>query len=364
VGSVGGMTYRERFRAWMRYGSVDRAPFYEWLGYWGETLDRWRAEGLPPGVSVYDYFDFDKREAVPLDLGPIPRFVRRTIEETDRYEVFRDYSGIVMKRLKTGTSMPLFIEHPVRDWRDWERMKERFDPDDPRRLPLTWGDELFEYYATTDRVVGLYVTGFFGFARDMLGLTRLLTYFYRHPDLVEDMMEFWSRFLRRLLSRVLEKVRPDYVSIWEDMCYRSGPLISPKLFEEFMLPRYKEVTGLIRSFGVDLVMVDTDGNHEAITELFLEGGVNCLYPVERASGLDAVRLRERFGRRLLLIGNVDKRALAAGPKYIDGELERLRPLLEEGGYIFSVDHAVPADVPFGHYKYYVERVREMVSRLP
>lgn len=359
---MGEMTYRERFQAWMHYRDVDRAPFYEWLGYWGETLDRWRAEGLPPGVSVHDYFDFDKREAVPIDLGPIPRFVRKTLEETDRYEVFRDYSGIVMKRLKTGTSMPLFIEHPVKDWNDWEKMKERFDPDDPRRLPLTWGEELFEYYATTDRVVGVSVTGFFGYARNMLGLKRLLLYFYRKPDLVADIMEFWSNFLVRLLSKVLEKVKPDYVTIWEDMCYKSGPLISPKLFEEFMLPNYKKVTSLVRSRGVDIVMVDTDGNHEAITDLFMEGGVNCLYPLESASGLDAVKLREKFGRRLLLIGNVDKRALAASPKHIDRELERLAPLLEEGGYIPSVDHAVPADVPFQNYRYYIEKLRKLLER--
>ncbi|RLE71099.1 MAG: hypothetical protein DRJ43_00470 [Thermoprotei archaeon] len=68
-------------------------------------------------------------------------------------------------------------------------------------------------------------------------------------------------------------------------------------------------------------------------------------PLEVAAGVDAVKLREEYGEKLLLIGNVDKRMLAAGPKAIDGELQRLRPLLEEGGYMLSVDHCVPADVP-------------------
>ncbi len=145
------------------------------------------------------------------------------------------------------------------------------------------------------------------------------------------------------------------------MCYKSGPLISPKHFEEFMLPNYKKVTNLIRSKGVDIVMVDTDGNHEAITGLFMEGGVNCLYPLEKASGLNAVKLREKYGRRLLLIGNIDKRLLTAGLKYIDKELERLKPLIEEGGYIPSVDHAVPADVPFKHYVYYIEKLRNIIG---
>ena len=108
-------------------------------------------------------------------------------------------------------------------------------------------------------------------------------------------------------------------------------------------------------------MVDTDGNHEPITDLFMEGGVNCLYPLEFVCGLDAVKLREKFGRRLLLIGNIDKMALAAGPKYIDRELMRIKPLIEEGGYIPSVDHCVPADVPFQHYVYYIDRLKSILK---
>jgi len=161
---------------------------------------------------------------------------------------------------------------------------------------------------------------------------------------------------------VLDKVKPDYVSIWEDMCYKNGPLISPKLFEEFMLPCYKKVTSLIRSKGVDLIMVDTDGNHEPITELFMEGGVNCMYPLEYICELDAVKLREKYGRKLRLVGNIDKMALVAGPKAIDKELERVMLLIEEGGYIVSVDHCVPADVPFQHYVYYIKKLKKIIEK--
>ncbi|RLF13655.1 MAG: hypothetical protein DRJ66_07445 [Thermoprotei archaeon] len=357
------MNYRERFQAWMHYKDVDRAPFYEWLGYWSETVNRWRAEGLSPGVDIFEYFGFDKREGIPIDLGPIPRFVRRTIEENERYEIFIDWSGIKMKRLKCSTSMPQFIEFPVKNRYDWELMKERFDPNDIRRLPLTWSDELFDYYAKTENVVYLSLTGFFGYARNLMGLERLLIAFFKEPDLVADIMDFWSKFLLRILEIVLSKVKPDYVTIWEDMCYKSGPLISPRLFEEFMLPNYKKITNFIRGKGIDIIMVDTDGNHVPIIELFLEGGVNCLYPLEVAANVDAVKLRENFGRRLLLIGNIDKRALIAGSKAIDKELGRIKPLLEEGGYIISIDHCVPADVPFKHYMYYIRRARELIENV-
>lgn len=50
------------------------------------------------------------------------------------------------------------------------------------------------------------------------------------------------------------------VTFWEDRCYRNGPLISPALFREFMLPRYKRLTSALRDAGIPLMLVDTDGN--------------------------------------------------------------------------------------------------------
>jgi uroporphyrinogen decarboxylase len=352
------LTYRERFRRHMAFKDVDRPPFYEFLGFWVETVNRWRAEGLPAGVDVYDYFDFDKREIVPIDYGPIPRFIPRTLEEDAKYRVEVNDMGIKMKVLKTSTSMPTFLDFPVKCRSDWERMKERYDPKDLRRYPKTWSPELMEYYRETDRIVGLSMPGFFGQARHFMGLERLLTFFYREPGLIHEIMDFWADFLIEVTKSVVESVKLDYVTIWEDMCYNRGPLISPKLFEEFMLPNYKKLTRFLRSKGVGIIMVDTDGNHEAINDLFLEGGVNCLYPLEVAAGMDAITLRERYGEKMLLIGNVDKRAIAAGGAALRREVERKIKLVEEGGYIMSVDHAVSADVSFQNYSTYIRLIKE------
>jgi len=96
--------------------------------------------------------------------------------------------------------------------------------------------------------------------------------------------------------------------------------------------------------------------------LWLEAGVNGIYPLERAAGVDPVEWRRKFGRELRLIGGIDKRAMAEGPAAIDKELEHVRPLMEEGGYIPWCDHLVPPDVPFQHYMYYLNRMKEMSWR--
>jgi len=146
------------------------------------------------------------------------------------------------------------------------------------------------------------------------------------------------------------------------MCYRKGPFISPKLFKELVAPCYKRVTGYLRDHGVDIILVDTDGNHTLLTPLFIEAGVNGLFPLEVQAGMNAVEERQKHGKNLLLIGNIDKRALIRGRTAIDKELQAKLPhLAEEGGYIPCLDHLVPADVSFDNYVYYVGQLKKYLG---
>ena len=72
------------------------------------------------------------------------------------------------------------------------------------------------------------------------------------------------------------------------------------------------------------------------------------------------KLGEEYGARVLLVGGVNKIELAKDKDAIDRELEMLAPLVEQGGYIPTVDHRVPADVSFENYCYYVEKKKEIL----
>jgi len=86
-----------------------------------------------------------------------------------------------------------------------------------------------------------------------------------------------------------------------------------------------------------------------------------MFPLE-ARFTDAYKIREQFGHRVLLLGYVDKRALVAGGKAVDKELERLTPMLEDGGFIPLVDHRCPPEVSYSTYKYYLKKKREWIGR--
>ena len=349
---------RERFKRIMHFEKPDRFPLYEWLGYWRDTLNRWYGEGLPHGMSVEDYFGFDKTEWVPIDFGPIPRFVQKTLEEDGRYRVEVNEQGIKMRVLKTSTSMPSFLDFPVKNKEDFEKVKKRFNPKDLRRYPMTWSDELIDYYRTVDHPIRLRFIGFFWQARNFMGLPNLLTAFYREPRLIHDIFDFWADFLTETAEEALEAIRPDYVDFAEDMSYKNGHHISPRLFAEFILPCYKRVTSFLRRNGVDVIAVDTDGDPTLLIPLFLEGGVNCLIPLEAAAGMNAKSLRKKFGRKLLIIGNIDKRALGGSKGAVKKEVTTKYRVAREGGYIPSVDHSVSLDISFQNYSYYIDLRRK------
>jgi len=126
-----------------------------------------------------------------------------------------------------------------------------------------------------------------------------------------------------------------------------------------MLPYYLEMTDYFRSFGIELCIVDSDGNMEDLIPCFVEGGVNGILPLEVAAGMDVRALREAYPQ-LRLLGGVDKRALAQGREAIDEELERrMRGVVGKEMYLPGVDHHIPPDVPLEHFAYYLKTAREL-----
>jgi uroporphyrinogen decarboxylase len=178
------------------------------------------------------------------------------------------------------------------------------------------------------------------------------------PGLIQDMMEHLTNLILSVIERPVREVRFDIAAMWEDMCFNHGPILQPKYFEQWMVPRLKRITGFLAKHGCDVVYVDCDGNINELVPLWLDAGVNCMLPLEVRAGTDPIKLREKYGRRVLLMGGVDKTRLIAGKDEIRKEIARLKPIVEDGGYIPHVDHCCPPDVTYENYLYYLKLKRE------
>jgi uroporphyrinogen decarboxylase len=152
----------------------------------------------------------------------------------------------------------------------------------------------------------------------------------------------------------------DAGNFWEDMCYSGGPLLSPAHFKKYLIPQYQRITSLLRRAGADVCWVDCDGKIDALVPLWMEGGVNCMFPIEIGTwGADPVRFRKEFGKELLLMGGVSKNILAGSKTGIEAEVRRLTPLVEEGGFIGICDHRVPPTVSLDNYRFYLRTIRHV-----
>lgn len=389
------MNIREKFNSVVNFDKEGQIPNWE-FGYWPDAIYRWYDEGLPKinppdiidyvqwvhgesdppqdvfqdilkcyGDDVREYFGFDERvHSAPLKAHSLPLFDEEVYEEDEETTVFkRDYDGKVVKTRKDGTSMPSFLEYPVKSRKDFEKIKERFDPDYPSRTPENF-DQIIEEYRNRDYVLqtgGTLFSGFFSILREMMGLESTVIKFFDDPKLIIEMMEFFTDYHIRLNSKVASKVEVDYVYIWEDMSYKNDPLISPAHFKEFILPYYKKFTSAMKEYGVKNFFVDTDGNCTELIPLFIEGGVTGLLPFEVASGMDIEKVRAQYPD-LVIMGGLDKVALAKGKDEIRREIKKAEKVLATGGYIPYTDHAVPPEVSFENYKFFREELTRILGK--
>ncbi len=358
------MTSRERFHETFRFGKPDRVWLHpQWV--FGETRQRWLREGMPEDQHFNTYWGFDRHDMIPLNAAPWPPFEVKVIEKGDNWQIVEDELGARTKHwTDREIGMSQWITYAVRGREQWEALKQRLNPDDPTRYPEYWED-LKRCYRDRDYPLGIHAGSFYGWIRNWVGMEHLALWYADCPDLIHEMTEFIADFMLKLLDRALTEIPDiDYALLWEDMCHKTGPLISPKAFRDFMMEPMKRVTKALQQAGIDLIWVDCDGKIDELLPLWLEAGVNLHYPLEVASDCDALRYRELYGKDILIIGNIDKRALRDGCTKADLEHEvmsKVPELVKQGGYSPFVDHAVPPDVPFANFRYYMDLVHEVCT---
>ena len=363
------MNDRERYLTTMRYQPRDRCPIWD-FGFWVETLRLWHADGLPDDIDTnakaarffgMDAFDTD---CSPL-VGLVPEFTPEIVREDATYRWQRRTDGVVEKWHKHSTTIPEPTEFVLTGREGWEEYKKRLDPAAAARVPPDYAARLAAHRdATRTWPLEIWAGSLYGIVRNWVGMESLSLMLYDDRALVEEIVERVGQCIFAALGKALAIAREqgvtfDYAGMWEDICFKRGPLISPKMFREMCGPWYRRITDLLARYGCNIVQLDCDGRIDDLLPIWIESGVNCAFPIEVGDWADPVAMRRRYGRGLLLRGGFDKHILARGPEAIRAEVQRLAPLVEEGGFIPHCDHRVPADVTMANYIFYVEEAKRV-----
>jgi uroporphyrinogen decarboxylase len=323
------MNSRQRFLETMQFGKPDHVPYFE-EGIRREVLKAWRRQGLAANADLAKMFTTDKREEIDLDVYPHPRPRRWPV---------------------TSAELKSFAR--------------RLDPQDHTRLPENWKNSILSW-KLREHVLMIRVHQGFFLTMGVEGWQRfyeLMKLIHDDPGFVREMMKIQAGFVAALTDRALQDVEVDAAIFSEPIGANHGPLISPAMFEDFVLSSYRPVLDVLHRHNVNIIILRTYANARLLLPVLMENGFDCLWACEvNTASMDYRSLREEFGRSLRLIGGIDLDVLREGRQAIRLEVEgKVPPLLAQGGYVPLADGRVREDIPLENYIYYRQLLEEVTS---
>ncbi len=313
----------------MRGDPVDRPPFLE-EGVRDEVLDLWREQGLPPGKTHIDVFGLAPHENIGPDLKYTPSYFGRILDLSTR------------------------------------EYRKAFDIS-PRRFPENW-KETVRRLENRDHVVCIWASrGFFQAlgVGDWPTFEKALVGTVKEPAAIRDRMEHYGEFCSYMLEKTMLDVDPEFIYLSEPISNNDGPLISPDMVEEFMVPVYERIVGTARDLGCENILLSTYGNTRLLFPMLIDAGISMLWISEAAEvpELDYRGIRSEFGPDLGLIGGIPLSILRGGSAdVIRHTLEEIvPPLLQSGRYVPLAGGRVREEIPWSAYECYRQVLAELTG---
>ena len=323
---------RQRFLETLTKEGSDRFPFFE-LEPSPDTLKRWHKEGLPRWTSFSKFFKLETHHSVGLMIRSYP-FYRKA---------------------------PDLLYDP-------SSFKRHYNPDQRTRYASGFAERAKRLHQQGQV---LYVDAWGGGLLQMLGigdwesLVSACFALIERPQMVKDLVQRTTDFYCVCLERVLSKVSVDYATFYEPIASNTGPVISPTMFERFAIPGYRKVIDLLEKYNVPLrILCTTGGNLTSLLDSLIDAGINGLWISNiRSTDMQYIRLRQRFGSDVALIGGIDAMALAGDQRAVQKAVEDTVPaLLESGHYLPCLDDRPRSNIPFSNYELYRHIVEEIARK--
>lgn len=355
---------REQYIDLMAFGQAERPMFTELFGLLVGLEQEWRAQGATDEEVNLTAFDFDAVQTVDCggSTGLMGGVEPRVLERTEEYVIEIDRFGRRTKLFTKAATIPLPLDHPVKDMDSWLAIKHWFTFTESR---IDWDRvEAAKRAQAEGKLVTAWMPGGFDLPRQLMGEEACCLCYYEDSELMHDILATVADTAMQVLGRISDRLLIDNLCVGEDLAGKSGPLVGPNQITRFIKPYYRTMWDMLHSKGTRLFSQDSDGNLNAVVESFLDCGVNIMYPMEPAAGMDIVALRQKYGQRLATKGGIDKHVLRESKAAIRAELDRKIQPCMKNGTVFALDHRITNGTPIEHYRYYVDTAREMLGMPP
>jgi len=339
--------------------------------FWDDTLARWQTEGYPPDAEAAQYFDFDF-DWIYMDASL--RLPEKLIEDADEYTIREDKHGFVGKQWKGKAGALGYLDHAVKSQDDWDKLKERLAVDfgETSRINtasyfspfLTWPTweqmaAKFKELRQNQRFVILMVYGPHEANWRKHGFEETLMNMALNPGLIADMSRVHTDLVIGTLEKALEYgIQPDGILMAEDLGVNTGPMVSPKIYNQILFPEHRRLGDFLHKQGITY-FIHSDGDIRKFIPRLIDAGVQVLQPLEARANLDVRLLKKEYGQDLSFMGNISVENMVASREKLEAEVRtKLAAAMPGGGYIYHSDHSVPSEVPFENYLYLLELLKQ------
>ncbi|HOL50369.1 MAG TPA: uroporphyrinogen decarboxylase family protein, partial [bacterium] len=211
--------------------------------------------------------------------------------------------------------------------------------------------------------LGIYCGSLYGRIRNWLTMEGACYLLVDDEALFDEIVETNAEICYQAVKTTLETgVQFDFGHFWEDICFKNGPLISPDVFRKKIGPHYRRICDLLNKYGIDIVSVDCDGWIDALVPVWLDNGVNTMFPIEVGTWNGNIKpWRKKFGKSIRGVGGMNKVVFSKDKKAVYNEIRRLLELVELGGYIPCPDHRIPPDAKWELVVYYCQEMRKLTG---
>lgn len=330
------MNSLERVICALERNEPDRVPLYEGV------IDSKVIEAISPGMEYLEFVDWFGLDVVGLNRSSWGKEDITYLDEEKT--LFKDHWGVTRKI--TRESAPYPVDGPIKGREDLKNYTPP-DPTDPKYLGNL--SEIVQRYKGEKAIIWIGRDGFFNPAH-VRGVEDFLMDYVRDPDLVHDLVDMCLDFDTELTKRAI-KAGVDVVVIADDYAWNRAPLMSRKHFKEFVFPGLQRAVKSVHDEGIPCIK-HTDGNIMPIIDLIIDAGIDAINPIEPVAGMDIGEVKNLYGDRVAIVGNID-----CGELLSRGKPEEVRSAVKEcisaaapnGGFILASSNSIHSSVSGENY---------------
>jgi uroporphyrinogen decarboxylase len=357
------LTSRERVNRMFARQDQDRIPRAD--SFWDETITRWLGEGLDVAKRedawgrIFDMLgnDFQGLGWCWPQCFPGPWEVLSEDAET---RVVREANGRIGRYWKHKSGTPEHLGFGCDSRAAWfEKYKPALLKNWLQLDPQAWRKSFAEGRA---KGKWCHLTGVESFeeTRQLMGDEVTLMAMIEDPEWVVDVSRTFTDVMLRNFQAVLDTgVTPDGTWIYGDMAFKTQTMCSPAMYRELIWPDHKRMADWAHARGMKFIY-HTDGNINAVLDLYVQAGFDCIQPIEAKAGMDIRNICPKYGRQLATFGNIDVMVLMSNDRaLIEDEIRtKFAAAMATKGYAYHSDHSVPPQVTWPTYEFVIECVNK------